>query len=118
MISDPDRYSNILSLLEPGSGQVRIDVVVSLRINALRQPYDEPGILVAVESGENHAIHACSGGVDLPITGRKKSNKDHSKEVALYATSGVKHDHHVVIAVHDVVKVPRRQFDLDVQQSR
>ena len=61
-------YSHILPLLEPSSGQIRIDVVVSLLIDTSQQPYDEPRILVAVEPGKNHAIHAFSGSIDLSIT--------------------------------------------------
>ena len=61
-------YSDILPLLEPSSGQIWIAVVVSLPINTWQQLYDKPRILVAVEPGKNHAVHAFSRSIDLSIT--------------------------------------------------
>lgn len=64
----PHHYSDILPLLEPSSGQIWIDVVVSLLINTSQQLYDKPRILVAVEPGKNHPVHAFSRSIDLSIT--------------------------------------------------
>ena len=76
--------------------------------------YDKPRILISVNSRKDHAVQSLLRRINLRLTAHRDAHINQPQELALEAFIGIEHHHHVVVSVHQIIEVPRRQFHLRV----
>ena len=76
--------------------------------------YDKPRILISVNSRKDHAVQSLLRRINLRLTAHRDAHINQPQELALEAFIGIEHHHHVVVSVHEIIEVPRRQFHLRV----